>query len=275
MEETKTLGKLSSKLLQVMKKNNRLIFSVSEAERILDKPKQKTAVFLGKLVRRGLLNRLKAGKYLIVPLEIDKSREYLENWYLVARELARPHEYYISHYSAMVLHNMTTQPVVRVYASVPARIRSRHVSGIYFYFVYCKRKKFWGIFEKWITKQEKVIVSELERTILDCLERPDLCGGISEIAKGIWIKRKEIDYQKLVRYAEKLNVRAVVKRLGFILELYRLGNEGIINSLQRSIKNSLSYIVLDPTLSASGKHRSRWKVLINSPEEELKQVIWT
>jgi len=275
MEEAKTLGKLSSKLLQELKRNNRLIFSVSEAERILSKSRQKTSVFLGKLARRGLLNRLKAGKYLIVPLEIEKSKEYLENWYIVARELVRPHEYYISHYSAMVVHNMTTQPVVKVYVSVPARVRNRHVCGIYFYFVYCNRKKFWGIFEKWISKEEKVMVSELERTILDCLERPDLCGGITEIAKGIWIKRKEIDYKKLVRGGERLNVPAVLKRLGFILELYRLGDDEIIDSLQTSIQNSSSYVVLDPTLSAKGRYRSRWKVLINSPEDELKQVIWT
>jgi len=47
----------------------------------------------------------------------------------------------------------------------------------------------------WVTPSQKVQTSDLERTIIDCLDRPELCGGISEVAKGIWAKRNEIDYK--------------------------------------------------------------------------------
>ncbi len=60
----------------------------------------------------------------------------------------------------------------------------------------------------------------LERTVVDCLDRADLCGGISEVWRSIelidWI-----DVRRAVTYALRLRSGATCARLGLILETYR------------------------------------------------------
>ena len=46
------------------------------------------------------------GRYIIVPEGI--SGPYIGNWYVAAREISNSPDYFISHYSAMDIHNMLT-----------------------------------------------------------------------------------------------------------------------------------------------------------------------
>ena len=77
-----------------------------------------------------------------------------------------------------------------------------------------------------MSKQEKVTVSDLERTVLDGLRQPEYCGGVTEVAKGLWIRRADINVTRLIGYALRLNVAAVMHRLGFLMEVYRPGHCG-------------------------------------------------
>ena len=59
---------------------------------------------------------------------------------------------------------MVTQPQLIVYVSSPRMMRSRIIQGTEFRFVRCKKNDLFGITEMWIDKNEKVRVSDLERT---------------------------------------------------------------------------------------------------------------
>ena len=214
------------------------------------------------------------GKYLIVPLSAGEEAEHSENWYVIAKNLIEPLPYYISHYSALEIHEMTIQPIFTVYISTPNRRRPKEVLGATYRFVYTQPNDMeWGLEDVWITPSQKVGVSDLERTIIDCLDRPDLCGGVSEIAKGIWAKRNDIDYQKLVHYAKQLNRKSVAKRLGFLLETYGLGGQEALSELKSMV--SPSYTLLDPTLEDTGRHVSSWKLRVNIYPEELIEITRT
>ena len=39
------------------------------------------------------------------------------------------------------------------------------------------------------TRPEQVVVSDLERTVIDGLKQPEYCGGFTEVAKGFWMRR--------------------------------------------------------------------------------------
>lgn len=143
-----------------------------------------------------------------------------------------PH--FFSYYSAMRLHGMTSHQLIDVYVTCVARKTGRTISGISYHFIYCRKKHFWGNAQQWVTKQDSVNVSDLERTVLDGLDRPDLCGGLTEVARGMWNKQKEIDPQKLVSYAKMFRTRAAVKRLGYVLEALELFPD-IIPPLGQSI----------------------------------------
>lgn len=87
-------------------------------------PKSARNLMVG-LVNRGLATRLKPGLFILVPFELGREREYLGNPYVVARALAGTPEYFVSHASAMDLHQ---QPVPPLEPARPGR-RSAHRRG--------------------------------------------------------------------------------------------------------------------------------------------------
>jgi predicted transcriptional regulator of viral defense system len=116
-------------------------------------------------------------------------------------------------------------------------------------------------------------VSDIERTLLDGLARPDLCGGIKEVVRGIWSMQKQIDWEKLIDYAKKYHIKAAIKRLGFILEMLALGG-AYINSLEKIISDKKDYVLLDPDGLKSGPYLRRWRLRINMNTDELKAGVW-
>jgi len=272
-EYSKALGEVEARLLASLASQNKLIFTIKEAQTVTGSSMPAVHSLVSGLVKKKWLIRLVQGKYLIVPLEAGEEGEHTENWFVIAKNLIEPKPYYLSHYSALDIHEMLSQPALTVYISSPIRRISKQILGATFRFIFTKQEDLWGIEESWVTSTQQVKVSDLERTIIDCLDRPDLCGGISEAAKGIWMKRNEIDYQKLVDYAKKYDKKSVIKRLGFILDIYSLGNETSLSNLKKELTSS--YTLFDPSLPASGKYKSSWKVRANIEPEELIEITKT
>jgi predicted transcriptional regulator of viral defense system len=273
MNAAKTLGPTSAEILLRLSAERRSIFSVVDAQAVTDGPYQATAKLLSQMVRRGWLVRLAPGKYLIVPLEAGLESIPMADRYVIAREVLGPLPYYISHYSAMELHQMTTQPVNTVYVTVPKQRASRTIADVEYRFVYANPRSFWGWEPIWATDQEQVQVSDLEKTLLDCAARPHLCGGLGELAKGLWLRKDGLDESRLVTYSQRLDHKAAAKRIGFLLETYSLGRPETIAALQALVNPR--YALLDPTLPDEGPYRARWRLRINLDPEELKATVWT
>lgn len=267
----RTLGFVSARLVQELQKKGKLIFTLEDACKIYTRPRSETAKFLSDLIGRGVLARLKAGVYLI--LQVGQESTQLSNWPIIARELAKPNKYFISHYSAMRILGMTSHPLIDVYITMPKRHRNKKINNITYHFIYAKPEHFSGFSDTWVTKQEKVFVSDIERTLLDGLERPDLCGGIKEVFRGIWIKRKEIDWEKLIKYARVFRTKAAIKRLGFVLELLGMGDNYLPIFIEM-VSAAKDYVFLDPYGLKEGKYMSRWRIRLNISIEELKASIW-
>jgi predicted transcriptional regulator of viral defense system len=271
-KSAKTQKIISSKLIRTLSAKDKNIFTIADVQKITRTSSAATRMLLSDLVSKKWLIRLAPGHYLIVPLSAGEKAEFTENWYVVAKHLIEPNPYYLSYYSALDIHEMTTQPLMTIYISTSRRRKQAKVLGATFRFVYTNPSKLWGIDEIWVKPAEKAKVSDLERTIIDCLDNPKLCGGISEVAKGLWKKREELDYAKLVRYVDRFGSKAVAKRLGFLLELYRLG-DNVIPKLKNFV--TPTFILLDPSLPAKGKYQSAWRLRINLHSEELKEIIKT
>lgn len=272
-KQAKSLGKISSKLLTTISSKDKIIFTVEDALKITNTSESSTRRLLNDLVDKNWLIRLVGGKYLVVPLSAGPEAEHSENWYVVAKNLIEPAQYYLSHSSALDIHEMTVHPSLSVYISSPMRRIPKEILGATFRFVYVQPKDIWGVEDAWATTSQQVKVSDLERTIIDCLGRPDLCGGASEVAKGIWAKRNNIDYSKLVDYAKKVGRKSIAKRLGFLLEIYGLGTPEIEDGLKAMLTRT--YSSLDPTLPVSGRYNGAWKLRINLDPDELKEITKT
>jgi predicted transcriptional regulator of viral defense system len=252
---------------------SRTVFRFEDVREITGLSEVSARSFVRKLVDRGVATRLKPGLYVLVPFELGRERRYPGNPFVVAREIMHGEEYYLSHATAMEIHGMTTQPQLIVLVSTPKPRRPVTSLGVEFRFVRCQRRHFFGLAEHWVNKQEKVRVSDLERTIIDGLKQPGHCGGLTEVAKGLWMRREDMVTDRLIQYAGRLGVGAVVRRLGFLLEIYEMAKPPDLHRLRAGL--TATYVRLDPVLPAEGKRLRRWRLQLNIDPEELRAVART
>lgn len=269
----KTLGRENSRLFTALASLGRTVFSIEEAQKISGKNYPATQQALLRLTKAGWLVSLGAGKYAIVLPSAGDEAVPAANRLVIARELIGDVPYYISHDSALEIHNMLTRPITTVTISTPRRLKSRTVFNVPYRFITTQPKYMWGYTPVWTSAEDQVQVSDPERTILDGLARPDLCAGVSEVATGLLIRKDDLDWKKLAEYAQRLGSQAVVKRLGYLLDFYSLAPSEILSRLQGQI--GPSYALLDPLLPKSGQFLSRWRLQLNIDTETLKGIAST
>jgi predicted transcriptional regulator of viral defense system len=264
-----TRGRMAN-LLMALYDSGRTTFTTANAAQITGLTVPLASSLLHKAQKRGLVSRLKRGLFLIVPPELGSSVEYTGNPYLIARYLVAGTPYFLSHASAMELHRMVTQPQFVIFVSSTKRIPRQTLHGTQFRFLFLKTKDFFANTKHWVTKQESVEISDLERTILDGLRHPEYCGGITDVAKGLWMRHADISVARLLDYAKRLHVGAVYRRLGYLLELFSLAAEADLRSLRESL--TATYVPLDPSLPREGSHIAKWRLQLNIPADELLAV---
>lgn len=269
----KTLGTQAANLVTMLYERNRAVFRLDDVRDITGLSKASARSFVRKLVDRGVAARLKPGLYALIPYELGRERKYPGNPLVVAREIMNGQDYYLSHATAMEIHGMTTQPRLVVTVTSPSPRRSLTALGVEFRFVRCQRRHLFGLTDHWVTKQDKVRVSDLERTIIDGLKQPEHCGGLTEVAKGLWMRRQDVNVNRLVQYAMEIGIGAVVRRLGFLLETYEMAAAPDLDRLRNGL--TATCVRLDPILPAEGKHLRRWRLQLNITPEELHAVVST
>lgn len=269
----KTLGPRAAQLVTTLYERGRPVFRLADVTDVTGLGEASARSFVRKLVDRGVATRLRPGLYTLVPFELGHAREYLGNPYVVARELMAGRAYYLSHASAMDVHGMVTQPQLVVYATSPAPMRGRTILGTEFRFVRCRRADVFGTAEHWVEKHEKVVVSDVERTVVDGLRQPEHCGGVTEVAKGLAMRRTDVSAKKLVDYALRLGVGAVVRRLGYLMEACDIGAPEQRERLRGNLTST--YSLLDPVLPPEGKFLARWRLRLNVSPEEIRAVART
>lgn len=269
----KTLGRQAANLVATLHERNRAVFRLKDVRDITGLSDASARSFVRNLVDRGVAARFRPGLFVLVPFELGKERRYTGNPLVVAREIMNGKDYYLSHATAMEIHGMTTQPQLVVMVTTPIPRRSLTASGMEFRFVRCRRRHLFGLTDYWVTKQEKVRVSDLERTVIDGLKQPEYCGGLTEVAKGLWMRRQDMNVARLIHYARRIGVGAVVRRLGFLMETYEMAGAPDLGLLRKDL--TATYVRLDPVLPPEGKRLRRWRLQLNVDPEELRAVVRT
>lgn len=278
---SRTLGTLGSNLLSHFAAVNKSVFSIAEAKGALpDRSNAAIAQLLSRLVKAGWLIRLKRGCYLVVPLEAKSPDSWSEDSFIIAAESTPPNsysaadpattgEYAISHWSALNYYGYTDQIPRTVFVSTPHRRTSttREILDVPHRMVFVHPRKFFGNTTIWLDKKP-VRITDKEKTVVDCLDRPRLCGGIVEAASALSQAIQDgIDLDELTSYAARLGNRTVFKRLGFLAETLRLPVGSRIDEWQRSASGG--YGLLDPTQANQGRYDGRWRLIINVSEDDL------
>ena len=271
---SKNLSFQATELLDQLNQAKLLCFGIDKANKLLPNSNPDAVKrLLSDMTKRGLLMRIKDGLYYIIPFE-QEAKTFMPDWHLLSQYLVGHANYYIGYFSALQIYSLTTQPNLKEQIVVSKQIKpsTLKVKGIPFQFIYHNKDHFFGNKKTWIDSFNKVLCSDLEKTFIDCIFKPDYAGGIVEVPRAIYTSRDKIKYDILLDYAKKFDSQAVIKRLGFLLETLEINNS-IIDELQKM--KTASYVVVDTELPKKGKLISRWSIQQNLETETIKSGIYT
>ena len=241
------------------KKGNTLTFE--EALKISNLPRESLRVILSRLEQRGIIERIEKGKYLIIPLGAEKGK-YTLHEFVIGSTLIEP--YCISYWSALNYYGLTEQIPTTVFLQTTARKKNQDVKvfGVEYQIIKVKKEKIFGIRKEWIDETQ-INITDKEKTIIDCLDKPQYCGGIIEVAKAL--KNNKFDRKKLENYAQRIGNSGVLRRLGYLCELLNIK----IKLPKLNIRN---YLLLDPTMPEKDTKNARWRLLINLDDKMLGEL---
>ncbi|MBW6481313.1 MAG: hypothetical protein K0B37_17945 [Bacteroidales bacterium] len=258
----KNISYRSSQLLNALITLKMDYFTLPDAMNILsDRHDSTIRKLLSDMSKRGLIMRIKDGLYHRIPYERNPD-QYFPNWHLTAEAMVLPKEFYIGFYSALDIHGLITQPslVEQVVTHEQLKPKVQQVKNVRFEFITLGKKRFFGFKKHWIDDFHKVNCSDLEKTFLDCLYKPDYAGGITEITKALYKSREKLQPMKFQEYLESYMTQVVYKRLGFIIHQL-----GLFPELQHFVSENItsSYAPLDPSATKNGYHVSKWGIIDN------------
>jgi predicted transcriptional regulator of viral defense system len=270
----KTILGRSGELLAYFNQSGQNCFTLSEAMKALGSENRNTVTkLLHDMTQRGLLMRLKAGVFYMVPYDQDQS-SFMPDWHLIAQYIVGDAKHYIGYYSALQIHSLITQPALKEQIVVNKQLtpNSIMIKDTEFQFIYHNEKHFFGSKKIFVDSFNQVNCSDLEKTIVDALFKPDYAGGISQIAKAIHKKKAELDFAKLGQYVQQFDSLSVSKRLGYLLELLGVTHP-LVETLQ-SIKTN-SYFAIEPSYPKTGRRLRRWNILENIDAQSILSPIYS
>ena len=237
----------------------RKIFSFEDANRISSVNTNVLKVLLSRLEKRGRIERIEKGKYLIIPLG-SKKGEYTLNEFVIGSLLVDPA--IVSYWSALNYHGLTEQVPITVFIQTIARKKRQELTifGVRYKIIRVLENKIFGMEKIWF-EETPIDITNREKTIIDCLDKPQYCGGIIEVAKAL--KTDNLDLKKLAIYSTKIGNSGVIRRLGYLCDILKIP----VTLPKVKVKN---YLLLDPTLPRSGHTNAKWRLIINTEFGELE-----
>ncbi|PKO20446.1 MAG: hypothetical protein CVU38_20055 [Chloroflexi bacterium HGW-Chloroflexi-1] len=219
---------------------------------------------LQRLVAKQWLRRLERGKYQIIPLEAGPAIHWAEHEYLVAATLTQP--YYLAFATALHYYGYSERLARPIWIATPRRKRMVTVNDNTYRFVTLNARKFFG-YTTVTLLGAPVHIAEREKAIADGFDHSRYCGGALEPAKGLWFGSDELDLARLVDYSHRLGNLAAMRRLGFWLERFGMGEATLLDGLNAPADRN--YHLLDPDGPADGPRDARWRLVVNVPERQL------
>lgn len=220
-----------------------------------------TANVLSRLACKGWLQRLERGVYMVVPLEAGPQRVWSESALVIAPHLIQPAA--VAYWSALHYWNMTEQVPHTVFVQSTRRKRPVEILGMRFHFVSVSQARFFGVSRRTLDGKP-IYVTDREKTLLDAAARPDLSGGVEQLAQALHAAWANLDWARLDDYLTRWGGGVVVKRLGYLVEALSLSVPDLDRRLERwreLLSQGIS--LLEPTAQARGPVVTRWRIRAN------------
>jgi predicted transcriptional regulator of viral defense system len=263
-----SLSKQETEFLTTFSASGKRVFTYRQATDYWQSTVAATNI-LGRLVRKGWLQRLERGLYMIIPLEAGPERLWSENALILASCLISPGA--VAYWSALRFWNMTEQIPRVQFVQTTKRKKSVTIQGVEFRFIHVAERYYFGVRMRKID-DIPIMVTDREKTIIDAASRPDISGGIIHLAQAMKSSINSIDWEKLDHYLVQWGGGVVAKRLGYLVETLSLpipARDSKLNYWQTLISKGISQ--LEPGSGRTGPIITRWQLQINVPFESQEQ----
>lgn len=229
------------KLQNKLKELKLEIFTLNDLVKISGQKKEIIKSKLTILVKQKKIYRIKKGYY---------SLEKIENKFQLQKTFK---ETYIALNSALEYYQTTTQRFNNLDLITKNILNDQNISETIINFHYVKRKMYFG-YKKEIVNNTEVFISNIEKTIIDCVYFSSKVY-LTEIIEFIKKHKEEINIEIITTYLNKINSSTLNKRIGYLLEL----NEIELKNLKLNNK----YEKLNINKSNEGIKNKKWKLIIN------------
>ncbi len=166
---------------------------------------------LKKLIQIGRIARIKNGLYATVN---TLTGDVFANRFEIASALFE--NACVAYHSALEFHGLGNQMFSEVQVFTEKRNIPFEYDGLMYKFFLHTAKS--GIIR--LEQNAEIVVTDLERTVIDCIDRIDLAGGLEELLtalNGI----THLDEQALTSYLREYDKKFLYKKTGFLLTLLK------------------------------------------------------
>lgn len=273
-EKSVKIGPLENKLIFTLEEKEIKFFDFQMAKEILQAPDSSVRDVLYRLRKKNRITLLEKGKYALNPARSGLKGHWSEDGFLVVDYLMGGKDYYIAFWSALEFWGLTEQIPQILFVATTRKRKDILYGGLKIKFVAISKKRLFGSVKRSVfevkgspaDRSNTFWVSSREKSILDALLYPKYCGGITEAAKALWNARDQLNWNVLLEYLERLDVSAVKRRLGYLLEVLDLKKD-LQEKLEEPFKG---FRWLDPSRSERIlKYCKKWGLKLNLTEEEI------
>jgi len=221
------------------------------------------------LVRRGWLQRVRRGSYLLNPSRHGPDALPDMDPLRVGSRLVNP--YYFGFATAAELLGLFPQASRTYYLVTTIRSTAGTTPDGRFRIVRVSRAHFFGT-RSTVRRGVAVVTSDAERTILDCLTRPELSGGMAGVAQILSLAKPRLHWSRLSSYLDRLGNRSLGRRCGYLAEHVRPSIHPPRSWLQQWLPSpSDPFVPLGPArvYGRRGPRDARWRIIRNVTDSQL------
>lgn len=211
----RTLGPNEAKTVLSFREQKRSVVHAADVIELLGNEATARKV-IRNLLRKGWLTRLVAGRYLFLPPEHGPENLGENNALALASAVVEPS--YVGWWSAASYHGLTTQKPMTITVATQRPLLPRTLEGSEICFIKVVERKFFG-FKPYDLYGREVVLSTPTKTLIDCLDRPDLTGGVTELTRIVYGYSSQANLTELSKMAFRMESTALLQRLGFLSEL--------------------------------------------------------
>jgi len=168
------------------------------------------------LLRKGWLARLVGGRYMFLPPEHGPENLGENNVLALAASVVDPS--YAGWWAAASFHGLTTQKPMSIAVATVRQVPARTIEGAEIRFIKLANRKFFGSTVYKVYGRE-VAISTPAKTVVDCIDHPELAGGPTEITRIVHGASATVDVQEIAQAALRMESTALLQRLGFLADL--------------------------------------------------------